>query len=237
MFALFNKNRGRDRDDFVQGCIDSVPVCIAFVFMFFSIGVLLASAGFSFFESVMMTVLVHAAPLQVFIGQSGGDAGLWALVAVTLLVNFRFMIMSSVLCEQFKSVSLMKMILSVQLLSVSTFTLASARKDKVLDSYRYYLGCGISSLSVAVIFTGVGYVMRTDLNPMIISVISMILPIHFTALAAMSWPKWRPVLATIAGFVATPLAGAGLGAYQVFVVPLVLGALFLAMDKLKSNRP
>ena len=237
MRALKQKICDCDRSDFVQGCIDSAPVCIAFVFMFFSIGVLLASAGFSFFESVMMTVLVHAAPLQVFIGQSGGSAGLWALVAITLLVNFRFMIMSSVLCEQFKSVSLLKMILSVQLLSVSTFTLASARKDKALDSYRYYLGCGISSLSVAVIFTGVGCVMRTDLNPMIMSVIGMILPIHFTALAAMSWPKWRPVLATIAGFIATPLAGAGLGAYQVFVVPLLLGALFLVVDKLKSNRP
>ena len=237
MRALKQKICDCDRSDFVQGCIDSAPVCIAFVLMFFSIGVLLASAGFSLVESVMMTVLVHAAPLQVFIGQSGGSAGLWALVAITLLVNFRFMIMSSVLCEQFKSVSLLKMILSVQLLSVSTFTLASARKDKALDSYRYYLGCGISSLSVAVIFTGVGYVMRTDLNPMIMSVIGMILPIHFTALAAMSWPKWRPVLATIAGFIATPLAGAGLGAYQVFVVPLLLGALFLVVDKLKSNRP
>lgn len=237
MRALKQKICDCDRSDFVQGCIDSAPVCIAFVFMFFSIGVLLASAGFSLVESVMMTVLVHAAPLQVFIGQSGGSAGLWALVAITLLVNFRFMIMSSVLCEQFKSVSLLKMILSVQLLSVSTFTLASARKDKALDNYRYYLGCGISSLSVAVIFTGVGYVMRTDLNPMIMSVIGMILPIHFTALAAMSWPKWRPVLATIAGFIATPLAGAGLGAYQVFVVPLLLGALFLVVDKLKSNRP
>lgn len=237
MRALKQKICDCDRSDFVQGCIDSAPVCIAFVFMFFSIGVLLASAGFSLVESVMMTVLVHAAPLQVFIGQSGGSAGLWALVAITLLVNFRFMIMSSVLCEQFKSVSLLKMILSVQLLSVSTFTLASARKDKALDSYRYYLGCGISSLSVAVIFTGVGYVMRTDLNPMIMSVIGMILPIHFTALAAMSWSKWRPVLATIAGFIATPLAGAGLGAYQVFVVPLLLGALFLVVDKLKSNRP
>lgn len=237
MRALKQKICDCDRSDFVQGCIDSAPVCIAFVFMFFSIGVLLASAGFSLVESVMLTVLVHAAPLQVFIGQSGGSAGLWALVAITLLVNFRFMIMSSVLCEQFKSVSLLKMILSVELLSVSTFTLASARKDKALDSYRYYLGCGISSLSVAVIFTGVGYVMRTDLNPMIMSVIGMILPIHFTALAAMSWPKWRPVLATIAGFIATPLAGAGLGAYQVFVVPLLLGALFLVVDKLKSNRP
>ncbi|MBV6824196.1 AzlC family ABC transporter permease [Pseudomonas sp. PD9R] len=221
--------------DFVKGCIDSIPVCLAFMFMFFSIGVLLASAGFSLIQSIVMTLAVHAAPLQVFIGQSDGGIGVGALIMITLLVNFRFMIMSSVLCEQFKSISLTKMMWSVQLLSVSTFTLANSTKTSALDSYRYYLGCGITSLSVAVFATIMGYLIRADLGVMAYAVIAMILPIHFTALVGMSWPKWRPVVATAIGFIATPIVGSWLGVYHVFVVPLFLGAIFLSVERLSGK--
>lgn len=222
-------------DDFVKGCIDSLPVCLAFMFMFFSIGVLLATAGFSLLQSVIMTLTVHAAPLQVFIGQSDGNIGVWALIMITVLVNFRFMIMSSVLCEQFKSVSLTKMMWSVQLLSVSTFTLANAKKGDTSDSYRYFLGCGLSSLLVAALATLLGYVIRADLGAMTYAVIAMILPIHFTALVGMSWPKWRPVIATAIGFVATPIVGAWLGMYHVFIVPLLLGAVFLFAERISGK--
>lgn len=222
-------------DEFVKGCIDSFPVCLAFTFMFFSIGVLLASAGFTLIQSIVMTLAVHAAPLQVFIGQSDGSIGIWALVMITLLVNFRFMIMSSVLCEQFKSVSLVKMMWSVQLLSVSTFTLANARKKDTQDSYRYFLGCGLSSLFVATLATLMGYIIRADLGATAYAVIAMILPIHFTALVGMSWPKWRPVAATAIGFAATPVVGAWLGVYHVFIVPLLLGAVFLFADRISGK--
>nr|WP_256669244.1 AzlC family ABC transporter permease [Pseudomonas sp. C2B4] len=208
---------------------------MAFMFMFFSIGVLLATAGFSLLQSVIMTFAVHAAPLQVFIGQSDGSIGVWALIMITLLVNFRFMIMSSVLCEQFKSVSLSKMMWSVQLLSVSTFTLANAKKEDATDSYRYFLGCGLSSLFVAVLATLLGYVIRADLGAMTYAVIAMILPIHFTALVGMSWPKWRPVIATAIGFVSTPVVGGWFGMYHVFIVPLLLGAVFLFAEKISGK--
>ncbi|MDI2592088.1 AzlC family ABC transporter permease [Pseudomonas sp. 681] len=235
MDAFREEIRRVKNDDFVKGCIDSLPVCLAFMFMFFSIGVLLATAGFSLFQSVIMTLTVHAAPLQVFVGQSDGNIGVWALIMITLVVNFRFMIMSSVLCEQFKSVSLAKMMWSVQLLSVSTFTLANARKGDTQDNYRYFLGCGLSSLFVAVLATFLGYVIRADLGMMAYAVIAMILPIHFTALVGMSWPKWRPVIATAIGFVATPIVGAWLGVYHVFIVPLLLGAVFLFAGKVSGK--
>lgn len=217
--------------DFLKGCIDSLPICLAFLFMFFSIGVLLASAGYSLPQSVIMTLSVHAAPLQVFIGQSEGGISVGTLIMITLLVNFRFMIMSSVLCEQFKTVPLLKMMWSVQLLSVSTFTLASSAKDSTFDSYRYYLGAGIASLGVAVFATMMGHLIRADLGVTAYAVIAMILPVHFTALVGMAWPKWRPVLATAIGFVATPLVGAWLGGYQVLVIPLVLGGIFLFAER------
>ncbi|PTU00941.1 branched-chain amino acid ABC transporter permease [Pseudomonas sp. HMWF031] len=236
MGAFQEKIRRSKSDAFFNGCIDSIPVCLAFMFMFFSIGVLLASAGFSLTQSIVMTLAVHAAPLQVFIGQSDGNIGVWTLIMITLVVNFRFLIMSSVLCEQFKSVSLAKMIWSVQLLSVSTFTLANSKKDNPHDSYRYYLGCGLSSLSVAVFATLLGYVIRADLGVMAYALIAMILPIHFTALVGMSWPKWKPVAATAIGFAATPVVGAWLGMYHVFVVPLLLGAVFIFADKVSGKK-
>jgi hypothetical protein len=51
--AFQEKIRRSKSDAFFNGCIDSIPVCLAFMFMFFSIGVLLASAGFSLTQSAV----------------------------------------------------------------------------------------------------------------------------------------------------------------------------------------
>lgn len=212
---------------FREGCIDSIPVCLTFLFLFFSIGSLLNKSGYTLTQSIIMTIAVHAAPLQIFLAQNGGNISLIAIIAMTLIVNFRFLIMASVLSGYFKNVSLNKILWSTQLLSISTFTLSSTKKDKVDDLFSYYLGCGISTLSFATLATALGFLITSNSNNFINTLIAIILPVHFTALAAMMWPKIKAVIATIMGFLITPFAGALVGDYQIFFIPFLIGALLM----------
>lgn len=224
------------RSSFTEGCLDSTPVCLTFMFLFFSIGAACHRAGFTGLQALVMTFTVHAAPLQVFVAQHGASLTVMSILFTTLLVNFRFLIMSSVLTEHFKGVPLWKSLLSAQLLSISTFTLSNTKKGLIDNVYNYYLGCGVSTLCVAIFATGVGYWVSGEQNALLQSLIGVILPIHFTVLASLSWPKLKPLLATVAGFVLTPLAGHYLHDYQIFVVPFLLGGAFLLWDELYERK-
>ncbi|WP_459744132.1 AzlC family ABC transporter permease [Pseudomonas sp. 3A(2025)] len=225
----------RTKHSFIEGCVDSLPVSLTFVFLFFSIGAASSEAGFSALQAMIMTATVHAAPLQVFLTQHGVTLTVMSILLTTLVVNFRFLIMSSVLAEHFKEIPLWKALLSVQLLSISTFTLSNAKKDKVANLHAYYLGCGVSTLTVAIIATGGGFWISTEQGPYLKAVVGIILPVHFTALAALSWPKLQPLLITMAGFALTPVAGRFLHEYQIFVVPFVLAGVVLAFETLKPG--
>lgn len=215
---------------FKEGCIDSIPVCLTFLFLFFSIGSLLNKSGYTLAQSIIMTLTVHAAPLQIFLAQNGNNISAIAIIAMTLIVNFRFLIMASVLSGYFKDISLNKILLSTQFLSISTFTLSSTKKDKVDDLFSYYLGCGISTLSFATLATALGFFITSNGNNFINTLIAIILPIHFTALAGMMWPKIKAVSATIMGFLITPFAGALVGDYQIFFIPFLIGALLMTSN-------
>lgn len=223
------------RASFSEGCKDSIPVCLTFLFLFFSIGSLLNKSGYTLIQSILMTLTVHAAPLQVFLAQNSDTLAVTPLVVATLLVNFRFLIMASVLSEYFKSIPLYKVLWSTQLLSISTFTLSNTKKDKVRNLYSYYLGCGTSTLTVAIVATFIGFLVTANENNYINILIAMILPVHFTALTGMSWPKIKPVVATVIGFVVTPFAGSFVGDYQVFIVPFLIGGLLITFDALRGR--
>lgn len=227
---------GARRSDFHVGCVDALPVCFTFMFLFFSIGAASSGAGFSGVQAALTTLTVHAAPLQVFIAQHGAGLGLWSLLLATVIINFRFLIMSSVLAEGFRHVPLHKALLTAPLLSVSTFTLANAKKGQVADLHHYYLGCGLVSLGSALLATVLGVWASSGGGAWSSGLIGMILPIHFTALAALSWPQSKPLLITTLGFAATPVAGHYLAEYQIFVMPFVFGAVFLAADKFRERR-
>jgi predicted branched-subunit amino acid permease len=218
------------RSSFLQGCRDSLPVCLTFMFLFSSIGALASKAGFSLLQATAMTLTVHAAPLQVLIVQQSDTLGVAALLVATVVVNFRFVIMSSVLAEQFQHVSLGRSLLSVQLLSISTFTLSSRCGRAAADMHAYYLGCGVATLGCAIAATAAGHCVGATPSFFVAELIAIILPLHFTALACHAPAGNRTLQATIAGFALTPLLGSQLGSLHVLVVPLGVAALLYAAD-------
>ncbi|MCU1717138.1 AzlC family ABC transporter permease [Pseudomonas sp. 5P_3.1_Bac2] len=224
------------RQSFRSGCIDSLPICFTFVFLFFSIGAASQSAGFTAVQSVLMTLAVHASPLQVLITQNAESLSFLSLLFATLVINFRFLIMSSLLTKEFGNTALSKQLLSVQLLSISTFTLANSQKEHIADLYHYYLGCGIITLVAATLATLAGFWVGAEQHFADEQLINMILPIHFTALAALAWPKLRPLLVTGMGFVVTPFAERWLGEYQILITPLLLAGLWLLWEVIRQGK-
>lgn len=218
------------RSNALQGCRDSLPVCLTFMFLFSSIGALAGKAGFSLLQATAMTLTVHAAPLQALIVQQSDTLGIAALLVATVLVNFRFVIMSSVLAEQFQHVSLGRSLLSAQLLSISTFTLSRKCGTGPKDAYAYYLGCGITTLGCAIAATAAGHYVGATPSVVVAQLIAIILPVHFTALACHAPGGLQPLQATVAGFLLTPLIGSQMGSLHVLVVPLATAALLQAAD-------
>lgn len=218
------------RSSFLQGCRDSLPVCLTFMFLFSSIGALAGKAGFSLLQATAMTLTVHAAPLQALIVQQSDTLGIAALLVATVVVNFRFVIMSSVLAEQFQHVSLGRSLLSAQLLSISTFTLSSRCGRGAADMHAYYLGCGVATLGCAIAATAAGHYVGATPSVVVAQLIAIILPVHFTALACHAPNGNRTLQATVAGFALTPVIGSQLGSLHVLVVPLAVAALLYATD-------
>jgi len=88
---------------FVAGSQAAWPICLGYVPIGLAFGVLAQKAGFSMPEVGLMSVLVFAGSAQ-FIGVAmwQGGAGALAIVATTLVVNLRHVLMSSSLAPYLK---------------------------------------------------------------------------------------------------------------------------------------
>lgn len=221
---------------FFQGCRDALPVCVTFMFLFSSLGTAARQGGFSLLQAGVMTLTVHAAPLQALLIQRAESLGFMAVLAATLLVNFRFVILSSALSDTFRQVSLWRALLSIQLLSVSTFTLANARQPHGGDVHGYYLGCGISTLACAVLATVIGHCLGGTPSPRVVELLSLLVPIHFTALACLGGRHSRVLHGTAAGFVLTPAMEPLVGGLQILVVPLLIAGVMTLRDSVPARR-
>lgn len=225
------------RTSFLHGCRDALPVCLTFMFLFASLGTAARQGGFSVLQATVMTLTVHAAPLQALLIQKADSLGFMGVLAATLLVNFRFVILSSALGETFRQVSLRRSLLSIQLLSVSTFTLANARQAHGGDLHAYYLGCGISTLGCALLATAVGHSLGGAPSPLVVQLLSLLVPIHFTALACLGGAHNRVLHGTVAGFMLTPAVDQLIGGLQILVVPALIAVAMTLCEPASSRRP
>jgi predicted branched-subunit amino acid permease len=233
---------GRKSAGLWDGAIDSAPVSIAFIFLFAAIGSFAHQANFTLLQSTLMSALIYASPLQIFIiQQSGALTDLTAIITTSLLINFRFILMSASLIPYFKGVATWKKLIALPLLSASTFTVSfiKLKTHESVDSFQYFLGMGIVSLVTAVAATAIGYVMTESLQSQLItSLLHMILPIHFTALTANYWPnKMKSVIATAIGFLSASTFTALPNNYGVILGPVLVGVVMMIFDNGRKDAP
>lgn len=219
-----------------EGIRDSLPNCVALFFIFISVGNLCNTQHMSFFASILMTLLIFAAPLQVVLIQSvQHDILLSTVLFTTLIINFRFLIISSTISSYFNKQPLFIQMLALFILSLSTFTVAYMKftNDKHTDHFYYFIGVASATYIIAVLSTGLGYFITAQFHGYYIEhILAMIIPIYFTVLTAMNWPKLTPVIATLLGFISIPLIGLILpDKYGLLLGPVVIGIVFILIEK------
>jgi predicted branched-subunit amino acid permease len=231
------------KESFIAGVIDSGPICVAFLFLGLSFGAISHSYAISFWQTLVMAAFIYAMPLQVVLVDMLKHGSTLLAVAVTaIVVNFRFSLMTASLLSHFKKTRAWKILLSLPLLSASSFTvthvtLGNSPKSTTLDSFWYYLGVAGTGFFVSLVFTVLGFcVSGIERSFFLLNVLTMILPIHFTALTAMRWPKFRFIFATLLGFLLMPLGKWISSDYALIWAPMAVGLLFTIFHKKEKKK-
>ncbi|MBD2795898.1 AzlC family ABC transporter permease [Xenorhabdus sp. 18] len=190
---------------------DSLPVCISFFFIFTSIGALYQSHGVPLTETLVGSLLIYAAPLQVAAVGYLADGAVLSVIILALLINFRFFLMAMVMSQYFHGIPRRNILLSMLGFSASTYTVTHSHlsAENITDGksqFHFYLGVAIPCFVITFCATLLGYISAEHLNYQSFSLfLVMLVPIHFASLAAKRSGKDRSVLATMMGGICAPL--------------------------------
>lgn len=223
---------------FFTGVRDSGPICTAFSLLFLSIGALSTSRGLSSGQALAMSAFVFAAPLQAALLAPKHGFAFGAVLATSLIVNFRFSIMAAALAAQLPGVPLHRLLATAPILSASSFTVSHSafQRDTIAQRFPYFLGVASAGYCVALVATWIGAVYVSGLHSRLLDgLLVMILPIHFTALTASRWPKLAPIAATFAGFAAAPFLQHAIPQFGEIVAPLVIALILTAMFRVAGK--
>ena len=226
-----------DHKGFKAGAVESLGITVAFVFLFISVGALCFRGGLDFWQSVGMTALIIAAPLQIVLLNHVHGLTLWMAFIFSLIVNFRLVLMSAAMIPYLRDKTFIKVLFPLAVISASTFSIAFSeyKNNQHVHHFRYFLGATLGNYLAAVIATGVGFAIANGIHSVyVVDVLSMILPINFAILTAKYWPKWRPLVATLLGFLLMPLARQLSPEWGMLILGLAIGLVFMLTLRRKS---
>jgi predicted branched-subunit amino acid permease len=171
-FRSVKRNVMISSSPFREGVKAAVPIWIAYISTSLTLGIAAKAYGLHVGEIVLMSAAVFAAPAQ-FAALEPLASGKPALqiFLVTFLINLRFLVMSAAIAPYFVGIKRPALLLSSHLISISTFILpyvhfqkqagevakAEKMEDRGKGNFHYFLGLAVTSFSVWVIGTGVGY--------------------------------------------------------------------------------
>ena len=229
-----------NKKSYAAGAVESLGVTFAFLFLFISVGALCFRGGLSLWQSMGMTALIIAAPLQIVLLNHIATLTLWGVCIFSLIVNFRLFFMSASLVPYLRDEPFIKILFPIAGLSASSFSLTFSeyKTNNTMHHFGYFVGVLLGNYICAVLATGIGFLITSSLHsPYLTDVLSMILPINFAILTAKYWPKLVPVLATLTGFILMPFARELSPEWGMLVVGLVVGLIFLVILRMRSCTP
>ncbi|WP_152671549.1 AzlC family ABC transporter permease [Xenorhabdus khoisanae] len=226
-----------------KGMVDSLPVCISFFLIFTSIGALYQSHGVPLMETLIGSLLIYAAPLQVAAVGYLADSAALSVIILALLINFRFFLMAMVMTQYFQGVPKRNILLSMLGFSASTYTVTHSylSAENVSDGksqFHFYLGVAIPCFMVTFCATLLGYISAEHLNYESLSLfLVMLVPIHFATLTAKRSGKDLSVLATVMGGLCAPLLNEVDMKLMDLAVPVLCGIVIALIErKIRKDR-
>ena len=182
---------------FRQGMRAAIPIWIAFVPSSIAWGIAAQAHGLTLGEIVLMSAWVYSGPAQfaVLVPLAEGKSAATVLIA-GLLMNLRFLPMSTALAPYFRGVKRWPLLLASHVVSASSFIVPYLQFQKeqvatggasVTDGYAnlgFFVGVGATSFSVWVVGTTTGYAVALGFPPGFDEVLTFILPGYFAGLLA-----------------------------------------------------
>ena len=202
----------RRSSPFRDGAKAAIPVWMAFIPVSFALGVAAKTYGLHLWEILLMSALVYAGPAQFAALEplASGKSALQVLL-MTVLINLRFVVMSAALAPYFRRVKRITLLLSLQLLSASSFVLPYAhfRQDsrslsleETGRNLQYFVGVGLTSFSVWVLGSGLGYWAALRIPAGFEEGLRILLPAYFASLLTSELRGRTALLIGITGAVA-----------------------------------
>lgn len=237
---------------FHAGVKAAIPIWIAYVSTSFTLGISAKAYDLSLGEIVLMSALVFAAPAQFAALEplASGKPALQILL-ITFLINLRFLVMSAAIAPYFGRVKRAVLLLSSHLISISTFiipyvhfqkqsgTMGQVERNEEWgrENFHFFLGLAVTSFSVWVVGTGVGYWAALHVPPGFEEGLKFMLPGYFACLLTMELRGKAALLIGVASFVAaTP--GALLNPnWGWLVTALAIGTLGWGMEQWIQRGP
>jgi predicted branched-subunit amino acid permease len=179
----------------------AIPVWVAFVPSSIALGIAAQANGLSLYEILFMSAWVYAGPAQfaMLAPLASGTPALQIVVAA-FLVNLRFLPMSMTLAPFFGGVKRRTMLLAAHFVSASSFvipylqfqkertaatTTSPLSESQGQSNLQFFLGVGMTSFTIWVVGTGVGYEIAQTLPKTLDEALKFILPAYFAALLAL----------------------------------------------------
>ncbi len=233
--TLNRKMNGIFCRDFRLGIKDSMPICLAFLFMCISFGGFAKTAEIPLSQTLVMAMLVYSIPLQVILVKMLSSGMSIATVALlSLIINGRFFLMSLSLIPHFNK-KINKIVPALLMLSASSFTVSHVKLsiEKLNSPFKYYLGVASTAYVTTFLSTIIGfYIVFINNNVVMGNIFSIALGIHFTALTAMRWPKIKYVVSTFLGFLLLPALTYLISLDASFIItPIVTGLIMILIPE------
>ncbi|CAM3653590.1 AzlC family ABC transporter permease [Mesobacillus zeae] len=179
--------------EFKKGLQSGMSICIGYLPVALTFGLIAKTTGLTLSETVLMSLLVFAGAAQyISLSLLAAGTGTFEIVLTTFIVNIRHFLMSASLNEKASGDSVFGKMFYAFGITDETFSVAATREEPV--TVWYMLGLVFISYASWVINSGIGFLMGAGLPQVLQDSMSIALYAMFAGLLVPSMKKSRKVV-------------------------------------------
>lgn len=162
---MSNKNL---KSQYLEGMRAGIPVILGFVPVGIAYAIMARQAGFSIFETIVMSVTVFAGASQMMaVGMYVQGAGIIAMILATFILNLRHLIMSTCVVNRMKNEPIKLKLLATFGVTDESFAIFTTEKREKCSGL-YFLGLITVTYSSWIVGSAIGAI-ASDFLPTIVT--------------------------------------------------------------------
>ncbi|SEL18297.1 Predicted branched-chain amino acid permease (azaleucine resistance) [Butyrivibrio sp. ob235] len=218
-------------NEFIEGLRDAIPVCLGYLAVSFAFGIQAAEAGLSVFQASLMSLTnVTSAGQFSSLDLIATNATYAEMALLQLVVNIRYMLMSTALSQKFSSkVGTLSRCLVAYGVTDEIFGLSVTRKGRLKPAYSY--GLIICSVFGWVLGTFLGAFAGQIMPQRLISALGLAIYGMFLAIIIPEASENGAVMAVVIGamvmstvFTYAPVLSSISSGFRIIIVTVVIAA-------------